>query len=127
MYFIKRGIIVNELVEVPFKESQRLPRYMADNEIKKQMLKLGRPKLKAFWHQDLQLWCALEGCHRLRIAKLHGLTPIILPVVYRPNRLVKNCGVEYYAGIPCGIFMNRLIRNYGKGNTFTNLRTMMIF
>lgn len=67
------------------------------NEVKKQMLELGRPKLKAFWHQDLQLWCALEGCHRLRVSKLYGLTPIILPVVYRSNKLVRNCGVEYYA------------------------------
>jgi hypothetical protein len=51
-------------------------------DIKKQMLKLGPPKIHAVWMECYGHWAALEGCHRLRAAAELGLTPEIIEVEY---------------------------------------------
>lgn len=49
-------------------------------EVKKEMLKRGAPKIRAIWNEAQGVWMAVEGCHRLRAAKDLGLTPIIKDV-----------------------------------------------
>ena len=52
------------------------------NEVKKQMLTLGAPKIKAVWMECYNMYAALEGCHRIRAAKELGLTPEIIELDY---------------------------------------------
>jgi hypothetical protein len=58
-----------------------------------QMKVLGPPKLRAVWCEDRGFWAALEGCHRTRAAAKLGLTPIIVPVEYKPGMTWQDIGM----------------------------------
>lgn len=47
-----------------------------------QMRSLGVPKIKAVWIEDMGLYVALEGTHRIAAAKALGLTPEIIDMPY---------------------------------------------
>jgi hypothetical protein len=51
-------------------------------QVKKEMLSLGAPKIHAVWMECHEHWAALEGCHRIRAAKELGLKPVIVEVGY---------------------------------------------
>lgn len=51
-------------------------------DVKKEMLTLGAPKIHAVWMECYDMYAALEGCHRIRAAKELGLTPVIIDVEY---------------------------------------------
>lgn len=50
--------------------------------VKKEMVVLGAPKIKAIWMECYGHFAALEGCHRIRAAKDLGLTPEIIELDY---------------------------------------------
>jgi len=46
------------------------------------MERAGAPRIRAVWMECYGHWAALEGCHRIRAAKLLGLVPEIIEVDY---------------------------------------------
>lgn len=51
-------------------------------EVIEQMKALGAPKIHAVWMPCYDHYAALEGCHRIRAAKVLGLVPEIIEVDY---------------------------------------------
>ena len=51
-------------------------------EVIEQMKVLGAPKIHAVWMECYDHYAALEGCHRIRAAKVLGLVPEIIEVDY---------------------------------------------
>jgi hypothetical protein len=51
-------------------------------EVIEQMKTLGAPKIHAVWMECYGHFAALEGCHRIRAAKVLGLVPEIIEVDY---------------------------------------------
>jgi len=51
-------------------------------EVIEQMKSLGAPKIHAVWMECYGHFAALEGCHRIRAAKVLGLVPEIIEVDY---------------------------------------------
>lgn len=49
-------------------------------DVKNKMEALGAPKIKAIWVEEFDCWQATEGCHRIRAAKILGLTPVIIDI-----------------------------------------------
>ena len=50
------------------------------------MRRLGPPILRAYFDEVVGAWYAREGTHRLRAAKILGLTPILVPVSWSRSR-----------------------------------------
>jgi hypothetical protein len=50
------------------------------NDVKKEMVILGAPSIRAIYDEGNGIWMAVEGCHRLRAAKELGLIPTIIPI-----------------------------------------------
>ena len=50
--------------------------------VKAEMVEMGAPKIRAVWMESLGLYAAIEGCHRIRAAKMLRLTPEIIDVDY---------------------------------------------
>jgi hypothetical protein len=50
------------------------------DEVVEIMRTLGAPEIRAIWNPVHEMWMAVEGCHRLRAAKVLGLTPIIIDI-----------------------------------------------
>ncbi len=63
-------------------------------EVKKEMIKLGAPTIKAVWMEVFGHWAAMEGCHRIRAAKELGLTPIIEEVEYSEETTLEVLGCD---------------------------------
>jgi hypothetical protein len=51
-------------------------------EVIEKMKTLGAPKIHAVWMECYNHYAALEGCHRIRAAKVLGLVPEIIEVDY---------------------------------------------
>lgn len=49
-----------------------------------EMRRRGAPVIRAFF--DGEIWHAKEGTHRLRAAKILGLTPVLVPVPWRRSQ-----------------------------------------
>jgi hypothetical protein len=47
-------------------------------EVKNTMQTLGAPEIKAVYVECMDMFVALEGCHRIRAAKALGLVPVIV-------------------------------------------------
>lgn len=60
-----------------------------------EMKTLGTPTLKAVWMECWGIWCALEGCHRLRAAAILGITPEIEEVPFDDTTTVLELGLDY--------------------------------
>ena len=58
--------------------------------VKSEMSVLGAPTIKAVWLEHLDLFAALEGCHRIRAAKELGLDVIIDEVEYSEDTIKLN-------------------------------------
>jgi tetrahydromethanopterin S-methyltransferase subunit A len=54
-------------------------------EVKREMLILGAPVLKAVWDESYGAWIALEGSHRIAAAKELNLIPLIEEIKYEYN------------------------------------------
>jgi len=59
-------------------------------EVKAEMAVMGAPVIKAVWLEHLDLFAALEGCHRIRAAKELGLNVIIDEVEYSEEAIEMN-------------------------------------
>lgn len=63
-----------------------------------EMRRLGAPRIKAVWMECYGHWAALEGCHRIRSAKLLGLRPEIEEVEYSDD-LAEDLGLDAKDGV----------------------------
>jgi hypothetical protein len=59
-----------------------------------EMKVLGAPKIKAVWMEVYGCWAALEGCHRLRAAKVLGFTPEIEEIDYDEDVTLESIGCD---------------------------------
>ena len=61
------------------------------------MRTLKAPRIRAVWSDVYNAWCALEGCHRIRAARMLGLTPEINAVEYSDTPLpgMDNMTISY--------------------------------
>lgn len=64
-------------------------------QVKAEMALLGAPKIKAVYSDALDVWVALEGCHRIRAAKDLGLTPEIEEVEYSDTVTTNDLGLDF--------------------------------
>ena len=63
--------------------------------VTEEMKTLGAPRIKAIWMECWCTWVALEGCHRLRAAKVLGLTPEIEAVDYNEDVMASDLGLDW--------------------------------
>lgn len=61
--------------------------------VKKEMLELGAPVIKAVYMDCYGIWAALEGCHRIRAAKDLGIEPVIETIEYSDTVTTKEIGL----------------------------------
>lgn len=52
-------------------------------EVVAEMRRRGAPVLRAYRDEEADLWHAREGTHRLRAAKILGLSPVLVPVPWK--------------------------------------------
>ena len=48
-------------------------------QVVEQMRTLGPPRIRGYFDQEVGVWYAFEGTHRLRAAKILGPTPVLVP------------------------------------------------
>jgi len=65
------------------------------DQVVEEMKSLGAPIIKAVWLECNNTWVALEGCHRLRGAKILGLTPEIEEIPYDETTSVFDLGLDF--------------------------------
>lgn len=58
-----------------------------------EMGRLGPPAIRAVWREDLGMWAALEGCHRLRAAVKLDLVPEMQEIEYTPGMTWDDAGM----------------------------------
>jgi hypothetical protein len=63
-------------------------------EVKKQMIEMGAPTIKAAWMECWNLWVAFEGCHRIRAAKYLGIVPIFENIEDFEDLKLSDIGVD---------------------------------
>ena len=78
-----------------------------------EMEQLGPPVIRAVWREDLGMWAALEGCHRVRAALKLGLVPEIQGIDYTPGMTWNDAGMGQ-ACIKYAITMDQVVRDCGK-------------
>lgn len=78
-----------------------------------EMERLGPPKIRAVWREDLGMWAALEGCHRLRAAVKLDLVPEIQEIDYVPGMTWQDAGMGVET-IDYAITLDQVVRDCGK-------------
>jgi hypothetical protein len=58
--------------------------------VKKEMKKLGVPKIRAIWSKTHNIWFAAEGSHRIAAAHKVGIIPIIIDITGEDAIVQKN-------------------------------------
>lgn len=69
--------------------------------VSEEMRTLGAPTIRAI-RGDVNVWYALEGCHRLRAAHALGLIPTIEEVEYSDTVMASDLGLDWQDDAPIG-------------------------
>ena len=89
-YFKREEVLVMRIILVHAHYSEA---HLQD--VIESMRTLGAPRIQAVWSDVYNAWCALEGCHRIRAAKVLGLTPEINAVEYSDTPFIDNMTISY--------------------------------